>query len=357
MKAKTIGHGTYSVVKECMHIETGQYYAAKIINKRLMSGREHMVKNEIVVLKRLSEGNRNILTLVDYFETTNDLYLITDLARGGELFDRIYNKGAYYESDAIEIVIQVCTGVAYLHDHGIVHRDIKPENLLFMSPSETSELLIADFGLSRIIDEEKLNMLMTTCGTPSYMSPEMFQKTGHGKPVDMWAIGVITYFLLCGYNPFDRDTSAEEMQAVLSGDYDFEPEEEWKDVSDHAKDFINKCLKMHPSERITAAEALDHPFLKNSANNNNETDLLPRVMSNLNLRRRKSSAGSMSEYDKRTLALRELKESGCMDGAFSTVPEEITTTRPVADDATTATSGSSSTSSQSTIRNGEKLPD
>jgi calcium/calmodulin-dependent protein kinase I len=310
------------VVKECVHIETGQRYAAKIINKRLMSGREHMVKNEIVVLKRLSEGHRNILTLVDYFETSTDLYLITDLACGGELFDRIYSKGAYYESDAIEIVTQVCLGVAYLHVHGIVHRDIKPENLLFRAPDDHSELLIADFGLSRIIDEEKLNMLMTTCGTPSYMSPEMFNKTGHGKPVDVWAIGVITYFLLCGYNPFDRDTSAEEMQAVLTGDYAFEPEEDWKDVSMDARDFINQCLKMKPEERMTAHQALQHPFLTRSLPEG-ETDLLPRVMSNLNLRRRKSSASSISDVDQRLQALRQLKETGCMDGAYSKTPEEV----------------------------------
>jgi calcium/calmodulin-dependent protein kinase I len=204
---KTLGAGSYSVVKECVHIDTGRYYAAKVINKRLMAGREHMVRNEIAVLKRVSMGHRNILTLVDYFETMNNckftaplqtyqdaiwgyagslnciVYLVTDLALGGELFDRICRKGSYYESDAADLIRSTLSAVAYLHDHGIVHRDLKPENLLFRTPEDNADLLIADFGLSRIMDEEQFHVLTTTCGTPGYMAPEIFKKTGHGKPV------------------------------------------------------------------------------------------------------------------------------------------------------------------------------
>lgn len=157
-----------------------------------------MVRNEIAVLKKVSMGHQNILTLVDYFETMNNLYLVTDLALGGELFDRICRKGSYYESDAVDLIRATLSAVAYLHDHGIVHRDLKPENLLFRTPEDNADLLIADFGLSRIMDEEQFHVLTTTCGTPGYMAPEIFKKTGHGKPVDIWALGVITYFLLCG---------------------------------------------------------------------------------------------------------------------------------------------------------------
>lgn len=119
---KVLGTGTYSRVMEAVHIETGRYYAAKVINKRLMAGREHMVRNEIAVLKRISMGHQNILTLVDYFETVNNLYLITDLALGGELFDRICRKGSYFESDAVELIRTTVSAVSYLHNHGIVHR-------------------------------------------------------------------------------------------------------------------------------------------------------------------------------------------------------------------------------------------
>ncbi|KAI1097845.1 calcium/calmodulin-dependent protein kinase type I [Jackrogersella minutella] len=285
---KTLGAGSYSVVKECVHIDTGRYYAAKVINKRLMAGREHMVRNEIAVLKKVSMGHQNILTLVDYFETMNNLYLVTDLALGGELFDRICRKGSYYESDAADLIRATLSAVAYLHDHGIVHRDLKPENLLFRTPEDNADLLIADFGLSRIMDEEQFHVLTTTCGTPGYMAPEIFKKTGHGKPVDIWAMGVITYFLLCGYTPFDRDTDFEEMQAILNADYSFQPAEYWRGVSDHAKDFIRRCLTVDPNKRMTAHEALSHAFVADyslGGDGDRGQNLLPTVKKNFNARK------------------------------------------------------------------------
>lgn len=246
------------------------------------------VRNEIAILKRVSMGNQNILTLVDYFETMNNLYLVTELALGGELFDRICRKGSYYESDAAELIRATLAAVAYLHDHGIVHRDLKPENLLFRTPEDNADLLIADFGLSRIMDEEQFHVLTTTCGTPGYMAPEIFKKTGHGKPVDMWALGVITYFLLSGYTPFDRRSDFEEMQAILNAEYKFEPVEYWRGVSEHAKDFIRQCLTIDPNRRMTAHDALRHPFVAGNVSNGNSHEgqnLLPTVKKNFNARR------------------------------------------------------------------------
>lgn len=242
------------------------------------------IRNEIAVLKKVSMGHQNILTLVDYFETMNNLYLVTDLALGGELFDRICRKGSYYESDAADLIRATLSAVAYLHDHGIVHRDLKPENLLFRTPEDNADLLIADFGLSRIMDEEQFHVLTTTCGTPGYMAPEIFKKSGHGKPVDIWALGVITYFLLCGYTPFDRDTDFEEMQAILKADYSFTPIEYWRGVSDHAKDFIQVCLTIDPAKRITAHAALQHPFVAGSLPSDGQ-NLLPTIKKNFNARR------------------------------------------------------------------------
>lgn len=291
---KTLGAGSYSVVKECVHVDTGRYYAAKVINKRLMAGREHMVRNEIAVLKRVSMGHQNILTLVDYFETMNNLYLVTDLALGGELFDRICRKGSYFESDAAELIRATLSAVAYLHDHGIVHRDLKPENLLFRTPEDNADLLIADFGLSRIMDEEQFHVLTTTCGTPGYMAPEIFKKSGHGKPVDVWAIGVIAYFLLCGYTPFDRDSNLEEMQAILAADYSFTPLEYWRHVSLPARQFINRCLTIEKGSRMTAHQALAHPWITGENEDGTDAkagasgekvDLLPTVKKNFNARR------------------------------------------------------------------------
>ncbi|EED20303.1 calcium/calmodulin dependent protein kinase, putative [Talaromyces stipitatus ATCC 10500] len=313
---KTLGAGSYSVVKECVHIDTGRYFAAKVINKRLMAGREHMVRNEIAVLKRVSMGHQNILTLVDYFETMNNLYLVVELALGGELFDRICRKGSYYEADAADLVRAILSAVAYLHDHGIVHRDLKPENLLFRTPEDNADLLIADFGLSRIMDEEQFHVLTTTCGTPGYMAPEIFKKTGHGKPVDIWAIGVITYFLLCGYTPFDRDSNLEEMQAILVADYSFTPIEHWRSISQNARDFINRCLTIDPKARITAHEALQHPWISSDLSAKQGEDLLPTVKKNFNARR------TLHKAIDTVRAINKLREGGglMMDGATSIEP-------------------------------------
>ncbi|OJJ99267.1 hypothetical protein ASPACDRAFT_30088 [Aspergillus aculeatus ATCC 16872] len=325
---KTLGAGSYSVVKECVHIDTGRYYAAKVINKRLMAGREHMViiselvRNEIAVLKRVSMGHQNILTLVDYFETMNNLYLVTDLALGGELFDRICRKGSYYESDAADLIRAILSAVAYLHDHGIVHRDLKPENLLFRTPEDNADLLIADFGLSRIMDEEQFHVLTTTCGTPGYMAPEIFKKSGHGKPVDIWAIGVITYFLLCGYTPFDRDSNLEEMQAILAADYSFTPLAYWRGVSPEARDFIKRCLTIDPAARMTAHAALQHtwvnpPYDTDVDKFGSGEDLLPTVKKNFNARR------TLHKAIDTVRAINKLREGGglMMDGVMSVDPK------------------------------------
>jgi serine/threonine protein kinase len=287
------------------------------------------VRNEIAVLKKVSMGHQNILTLVDYFETMNNLYLVTDLALGGELFDRICRKGSYYESDAADLIRAVLSAVAYLHDHGIVHRDLKPENLLFRTPEDNADLLIADFGLSRIMDEEQFHVLTTTCGTPGYMAPEIFKKTGHGKPVDLWALGVITYFLLCGYTPFDRDSDFEEMQAILNADYSFTPLEYWRGVSDSAKDFIRRCLTIDPAKRMTAHEALQHPFVAGWARvaaaggegADKGQNLLPTVKKNFNARRTLHAAiDTVRAINK----LREGQAGGFMNGVKSREPVKNT---------------------------------
>ncbi|KAJ7177679.1 kinase-like domain-containing protein [Mycena filopes] len=258
---RLLGSGTYAIVREAIHNTTGVVYACKIINKQLMEGREHLVRNEIAVLKLISSRHPNIVTLHDYFETRNNLYMCFDYCTGGELFDRICSKGSYYEPDAAGIVRSVFVAVSYIHEANIVHRDLKPENLLFRTPDETADIMIADFGLSRIIEEEKLSLLTEVCGTPGYMAPEIFEHTGHGKPVDVWAMGVVTYFLLAGYTPFDRESPQAENDAIVAGDYKFEPAEYWANVSQTARDFITACLTVDPERRPTAAEALQHEWL------------------------------------------------------------------------------------------------
>ncbi|KAF8056969.1 kinase-like domain-containing protein [Lyophyllum atratum] len=332
---KTLGSGTYAIVKEAIHIETGKYYACKVINKKLMEGREHMVRNEIAVLKRISSGHRNIVTLHDYFETSHNLYLCFDLCTGGELFDRICAKGNYYEADAAELVRTIFQSVKYIHSSGIVHRDLKPENLLFRTQAEDADIMLADFGLSRVMEEGKLSMLTEICGTPGYMAPEIFKKTGHGKPVDVWAMGVVTYFLLAGYTPFDRDSQQLEMEAIIAGDYKFEPNEYWANVSETAKDFVRQCLTVDPKERPTAAEVLEHKWLADTTPHfvpdptadGAPTDLLPHVKKAFNakqlwrkagfsiraMNRMAALVGSHTEYTQLRDQLQEYKDESAQE--------------------------------------------
>ncbi|KAJ3050406.1 hypothetical protein HK097_008623 [Rhizophlyctis rosea] len=201
------------------------------------------------------------------------MYLVTDLATGGELFDQIFAKGSYTEKDAATLVTQLLSALAYLHDLDIVHRDLKPENLLFKDRTETSDILITDFGLSKVAVE---NFLQTA-------SPEILQQTGHGKPVDMWAIGVITYVLLCGYTPFwggEQNSNVVLFKAIMECNYVFD-EEYWSHVSEAAKDFIRKCLVLDPAKRLTANDALAHPWLKTDA----DYDLKPVVEKNFNAKK------------------------------------------------------------------------
>ncbi|KAF8468583.1 kinase-like domain-containing protein [Russula ochroleuca] len=291
-----LGEGTYSIVQEAVCNKTGKHYACKVIDRELMEGREFMVEYEISALKRLSGGHRNVVTLYDYVETSDNLYLFFDLCSGGELFDRICTKGHYHELDAAKLVRTIMKAVQHIHNGGVVHRDLKPENLLFRTPAEDADIMIADFGLSRVMEEDGSPLLTDVNGTTSYMAPEIFKKTGHGKPVDIWAIGAITYYLLVGFTPFSREDEESEIraieqredeaveaiekqeiqaikqqkiqaiedreeQSILAGDYKFEPEEDWENVSQAAKDFVTACLTVDPTQRPTAAELLKHRWL------------------------------------------------------------------------------------------------
>ncbi|KAJ2004455.1 Calcium/calmodulin-dependent protein kinase type I [Coemansia thaxteri] len=268
---RVLGSGTYAVVREMEHVTTGERYAGKIISKRVMRGREQAIPNEISILRRLSRKHANILTLVDYFETPHNVYLITELCTGGELFEHILRRmpATFTEDDAAAVMRQIVDGVCFLHAHGVVHRDLKPENCLFKTSAPDSDVAIADFGMSRIVGAPAVpegaggNRALTThCGTPGYMAPEMVLGTGHGPPVDMWAAGVIAFFVLSGYAPFERDNPRAEAHAVVACDYAFEPRDHWRHISPAAKHFIAALLASNPDKRMTATQALAHPWLQ-----------------------------------------------------------------------------------------------
>jgi len=203
--------------------------------------------------------HRNILRLFEIFEDEQHVYIVMELINGSELFDRIVDKGYYSEKNTVHIVKQILSAVSYLHSMGIAHRDLKPENLLCSGQDEGEDVKIADFGLSKMFDGNEL--LMTSCGTPGYVAPEVLMCESYDKSVDLWGIGIITYILLAGYPPFYAENDTALFEKIMGAEYDFD-DECWDDVSDLAKDFIRHLLVKNPKDRFTADQALEHPWLR-----------------------------------------------------------------------------------------------
>jgi len=252
-----LGRGAFSIVYLAVHKATNNHFAVKVINKKdLGKDYEKNLKMEVDILKKVNHPN--IIALKELFDTPDKLYLIMELVTGGELFDKIVEKGSYTEDEASTLVRKIVSAVDYLHNLGIVHRDLKPENLLLKRADNDLEIAIADFGLSKIVGQQM--MMQTACGTPSYVAPEVLNASGYGKEVDMWSIGVITYILLCGFPPFYGDTVPEIFEQIMEANFDY-PEEYWGSVTKEAKDFINKLLVVDSDKRMSAVDALRHPWL------------------------------------------------------------------------------------------------
>uniref|UniRef100_A0A4W5M1Q9 calcium/calmodulin-dependent protein kinase n=1 Tax=Hucho hucho TaxID=62062 RepID=A0A4W5M1Q9_9TELE len=250
--------GAFSVVRRCVKLCTGQEYAAKIINTKKLSARDHQkLEREARICRLLKHSN--IVRLHDSISEEGFHYLLFDLVTGGELFEDIVAREYYSEADASHCITQILDSVHHIHQHDIVHRDLKPENLLLASKCKNAAVKLADFGLAIEVQGDQ-QAWFGFAGTPGYLSPEVLRKEAYGKPVDIWACGVILYILLVGYPPFWDEDQHKLYQQIKAGAYDF-PSPEWDTVTPEAKNLINQMLTINPAKRITAQEALKHPWV------------------------------------------------------------------------------------------------
>uniref|UniRef100_UPI0037E6FDC7 calcium/calmodulin-dependent protein kinase type IV-like n=1 Tax=Semicossyphus pulcher TaxID=241346 RepID=UPI0037E6FDC7 len=278
-----LGRGATSIVYRCEEKQTQKPYALKVLKKTID---KKIVRTEIGVLLRLSHPN--IIQLKEIFETDTDIALVLELVTGGELFDRIVERGYYSERDAAHVIKQILEAVAYLHENGVVHRDLKPENLLYADLSLDAPLKIADFGLSKIIDDQVT--MKTVCGTPGYCAPEILRGNAYGPEVDMWSVGVILYILLCGFEPFFDPRGDQYMYSrILNCDYEF-VSPWWDEVSLNAKDLVSKLIVLDPHKRLSVREALQHPWVLGKAARFSHMDTTQRKLQEFNARRKLKAA-------------------------------------------------------------------
>ena len=272
VNTRILGSGSHGSVRECIDRATGMRYAVKRIRKSNPRVRHECIAREIIILREMK--HTGIAGLVDVYEDSEYVHLVTDLCEGGELFHKIFEKSShsksfcsidgvacFTEGEAARIVSQILNAVCYMHHHGVVHRDLKPENILFETADADSPVKIVDFGLARKHSARDAPMA-NIAGTPYYIAPEVLRRK-YDKSCDMWSVGVIAYVLLCGYPPFNGVDDEDVHQAIRNGWYCF-PCKEWSGASREVLDFIRCLLEMDAGKRMTAQQALSHPWIVGS---------------------------------------------------------------------------------------------
>lgn len=253
-----VGSGGNAVVRLGTNIRTQEKVAIKIAKRAELDPRkESAMKREFEILRALRHPN--IVKAIGLYEEAQNYYVVLEYMKGGELFDRIVKKTQYSEKEARDVVRCILSAVEYFHNHDIVHRDLKPENLLMLSEADDSVLKVADFGLAKTIEGNGVTM-MSRAGTPEYWAPEILEANLCGKPVDIWAVGIICFVLLGGYTPFHSKSRSTLFDNIRRAEVNFHPKR-WSGVSEEAKSFISALLVYDPVSRLTATQALQHPWM------------------------------------------------------------------------------------------------
>lgn len=300
---RTLGAGLFGIVRYARDNTTNEEVAVKIILKKALKGKEQVVIDELRLLQELSHPH--IVGFRDWFESKDKFYLVTQLATGGELFDRIVQQGRFTEHDASLVVVQMLEALQYLHKQNIVHRDLKPENILYLTPDEDLNVVLADFGIAKRLQlsDEKLT---SSAGSFGYAAPEVILGN-HGKPCDIWSLGVITYTLLCGYSPFRAENVQDFIAEVKHNNAVIFHADYWKDVSKDARRFIIKTLQYDPDNRPTADKLLEDPWLVSIAAKHKEADLLPNLKEGFDAKAKFKQAIEVVKLQNRINKLKQLQ--------------------------------------------------
>ncbi|CAH1434726.1 calcium-dependent protein kinase 9 isoform X2 [Lactuca sativa] len=256
---RELGRGQFGVTYMCTQNSTGLKYACKSISKKklITKGDKEDMRREVQIMQHLS-GQANIVEFKGAYEDKQSVHLVMEVCEGGELFDRIIAKGHYSERAAASICRSIVNVVHVCHFMGVMHRDLKPENFLLLDKSENALLKATDFGLSVFIQEGK--SYRDIVGSAYYVAPEVLKRK-YGKEIDIWSAGVMLYILLSGVPPFWAETEKGIFDEILKGDIDFESDP-WPSISTSAKHLVQRMLTLDPKKRITSAEVLEHPWIR-----------------------------------------------------------------------------------------------
>eukprot|EP00066_Takifugu_rubripes_P004704 XP_003968225.1 PREDICTED: serine/threonine-protein kinase H1-like [Takifugu rubripes] len=294
-----VGRGSFSRVVRVEHRATRRPFAIKMMEVLAPEARE-VCASELAVLQRVNHSN--VIQMIEVFQFPQRVYMVLELATGGELLDRVISRGHFTERDATRALQMVLAGLGYLHSLGITHRDLKPDNLLYYHPGADSRLLVTDFGLATFggvtagigpgdKESDSAWPLRTTCGTLEYMAPEVLLRKPYSSSVDMWALGAIAYVVLSGSLPFEDDSRTRLYRSIMRGKYRFHGDP-WPSVSNLAKDFIQRLLFLDPATRLTADQAVHHPWVATMAASSSMRNLHRSISQNLRQRRSRSSTQS-----------------------------------------------------------------
>ena len=254
---RVLGQGSFACVKLAEHRENKSVWAVKILKKEAMTESDaESLNNEMSIVQQVVHPN--IVATKEVYDTPHFCYVVMECMKGGELFDRIVSREHYSELEGKEAFSQMLQAILYCHNLNIVHRDLKPENLLYDLPTDDAKLKLADFGLAQVVKPDE--MMHHACGTPGYIAPEVLNGEAYTKAVDMWSLGVILYILICGFPPFYDEDETALFRSIKTANYEF-ISPYWDDASPDVLDLIQKCLELDVSKRITAKEALEHPWL------------------------------------------------------------------------------------------------